>query len=210
MKAYLIGGGGFSAEVLEAISGSRDHHNLELPGFFDDNAALAGTDVAGLPYLGVIEEFLVRTDAGAGYFIAIGNNAVRERLSERFDSAKRAALTVIHPTAVVSPLAQIGPGSYVGAHSFVGPYVRIGRHVIVNVNVSVGHNATVSDFAQLCPGVRVSGFSEIGRGAFLGSNSVTAPSVRVGNNAKIAASSFVSRHVPDEKLAVGVPAKVVN
>jgi len=44
----------------------------------------------------------------------------------------------------------------------------------------------------------------------IGSHSVIMPGVTVGENAVIGAMSFVNRDIPDDCVAVGVPAKVIK
>ena len=44
----------------------------------------------------------------------------------------------------------------------------------------------------------------------IGSHSVVMPGVTVGENAVIGAMSFVNRDIPDNCVAVGVPAKVIR
>lgn len=208
MDVYLIGGGGFSFEVLEAF---RDAHpDRPIAGLFDDDTRLQQKSSSGIPYLGTVSEFISNTPPNSAYIMAIGDNEVREALDAQFTVESKIPIAVIHPTACVSPTAQIDEGAYIGAFSFVGPKVQIGRHVIINVNASIGHDTVLSDFVQVCPGARVSGFAQIGRGAFLASNSVIPPSGKVGEYARLAANSFAPRLLPARRLAIGVPALPVD
>ena len=50
---------------------------------------------------------------------------------------------------------------------------------------------------------------EIGEESFIGARSVIMPGVRIGRNCVIGAGSIVTKDVPDESVACGVPAKVV-
>ena len=44
----------------------------------------------------------------------------------------------------------------------------------------------------------------------LGTHSVVMPGVTIGKNSVIGAFSFVTKSIPDNSIAVGVPAKVVK
>jgi sugar O-acyltransferase (sialic acid O-acetyltransferase NeuD family) len=208
MQIYLIGAGGFAGEVIEAFETA--HPDLKLAGVFDDDTRLIEKNATGLPYLGVIEEFLVNAPPSSFYVLAIGDNEIRERLDERFSGESARALTVIHPAAVVSPQSKIEDGAYIGAFAFVGPRCSIGRQALINVGASIGHDAVLGDYCQICPGARVSGYVKIGRGAFLASNSVVPPGGKIGAYAKLAANSFAARPVPDKQLALGVPARIIS
>jgi acetyltransferase-like isoleucine patch superfamily enzyme len=44
----------------------------------------------------------------------------------------------------------------------------------------------------------------------IGSHSVIMPGVTIGENSIVGACSFVSRNIPDNAMAYGVPAKIVK
>jgi acetyltransferase-like isoleucine patch superfamily enzyme len=44
----------------------------------------------------------------------------------------------------------------------------------------------------------------------IGSHSVIMPGVTVGENAVVGAMSFIKRNIPDNCVAMGVPAKVIS
>jgi bifunctional UDP-N-acetylglucosamine pyrophosphorylase/glucosamine-1-phosphate N-acetyltransferase len=52
--------------------------------------------------------------------------------------------------------------------------------------------------------------TEIGEGAFLGSDTMLVAPVRIGRRARTGAGSVVTRDVPDDSVAVGVPARVIR
>ena len=52
--------------------------------------------------------------------------------------------------------------------------------------------------------------SMIGGNCRIGSHSVVMPGVGVGENAVIGAFSFVNEDIPDNVIAVGVPAKIIK
>lgn len=200
----LIGAGGVSAEIIEAAELS----GWTVSQLYDDNPALLGRELLGGRCIGSINDFA--QSAPARYILAIGNNDVREQVGQRLAQAGHIAQTIVHQSAVVSGCAEVGRGVYIGAGAFIGPWAAIGDHAIVNVAASVGHDASIGACAQLCPGVRISGGARVGAGAFIGSNAVVAPRVIMGDWARLGAASFAARAVPAGKLAVGVPARLVE
>lgn len=204
-RVYIIGAAGFSLEVVEALCDCE----VSIAGLFDDDTRLQERNSTGIPYLGVVEEFILNTAPESPYVLAIGDNELRERFDRRFMMESKLAFTVIHPAACVSPRAQISDGAYIAPFAFVGPRCVIGRQALLNVGCSIGHDSVLGDYVQVCPGARLSGHSQIGTGAFIASNAVVPPSGRIGKYAKLAANSFAARPIPDYALAVGVPARVV-
>ena len=51
--------------------------------------------------------------------------------------------------------------------------------------------------------------TEIGEDTFVGSNATLFP-VKIGKNVKIGAGAVVTKDVPDNHMAIGVPAKIVK
>ena len=52
--------------------------------------------------------------------------------------------------------------------------------------------------------------SMIGGNCRIGSHTVVMPGVTIGENAVVGAMSFVNCDIPDDCVAAGVPAKVIN
>jgi acetyltransferase EpsM len=201
-QLVVIGAGGFSMEVMEAATLA----GWQSFALYDDDAAKHGQSILGSRCLGPIAEF--ERSAPARFVLAIGNNALRQRLGERLEAAGHQPTSVFHPTTVISPTARIGSGTFLGPFVWVGPQVQLGRHALINAGVSIGHDAVLGSWVQLCPGTRISGFCSVGDGAFLGSNSVLGPRVVMEEWSQLAAASFAWRTIPARRLAVGSPAKI--
>ncbi len=50
----------------------------------------------------------------------------------------------------------------------------------------------------------------VGNNVFIGMNSIIMPGVNIGNNVIIGAGSIVTKDIPDNSVACGVPAKVIE
>lgn len=92
------------------------------------------------------------------------------------------------------------------------PYlIEIGDDVtITNAVVFHTHDGGVGVFRKEYPGINVLGKIRVGNNVFIGSNSIIMPNVVIGDNVVIGSGSVVSRNVPSNSLAVGVPAKVIK
>ncbi len=93
--------------------------------------------------------------------------------------------------------------------------VRIGARCLIGANVTI----TDTDFHTLAPVNRrhVSDPAqistdpvEIGENVFIGTNATILKGVTIGRNAVIGAGSVVSRDIPDNAVAAGVPCRIIG
>lgn len=92
-----------------------------------------------------------------------------------------------------------------------------GEGIEIGANTLIGINCLImdSDFHDLNPNKRFGGKAKsakvtIGRNVFLGSNVVVLKGVKIGDNTVIANGSVVTKSIPDNVIAAGVPAKVIR
>ncbi|HJV25105.1 MAG TPA: NeuD/PglB/VioB family sugar acetyltransferase [Aromatoleum sp.] len=163
MDVLIVGAGGHGRSVAEAILLGGTHRVI---GFFDD-AWPDLKDVCGCPVLGKLSELKGSREYASHVIVAIGNNAIRERLYARILASDLALATVVHPKAIVSPRAVLGAGCAVMAGAVVGTEARLGQGVIVNCNATVDHQCIVNDFGHLGVNACMAGGAVLGRGAWM-------------------------------------------
>lgn len=162
-RLLVVGAGGHGRSVAEAAELSGQ---FEAVGFLDD-ALLAGKSVLNVAVLGPMVSMSHHRSAADQTIVAIGNNAVREKLMLQLTSAGFVHATVIHPRAIVSPSAVLSEGSAVMAGAIVGTEARLGVGSIVNCGAVVDHHAIVEDFGHLGVNASMAGGTALGRGAWM-------------------------------------------
>jgi len=92
------------------------------------------------------------------------------------------------------------------------PYlIEIGDNVTITQNVAFHtHDGGVGLFRGKYPGINVFGRIKIGDNVFIGSHTIFLPGVEIGDNVIIGAGSIVSKNIPSNSVAVGVPARVIK
>ncbi|MFF4272860.1 acetyltransferase [Streptomyces sp. NPDC001536] len=201
----IVGAGGFARETAQAVL---DAGESKLLGHLDDNPALHGTEVDGVPVLGGCD--LVHHLPDARVVICVGNPrdyAARVRLVRRLGLPTDRYATVVHPTAVVSSTSWIGPGSVLLAHCALTAAVRLGAHVAVMPHVVLTHDDVVEDYATLTSGVRLGGGVRVKRGAYVGSGALLREGTTVGAWSQIGMGSNVLGDIPPGEVWVGSPAR---
>ncbi|MDH5189873.1 MAG: acyltransferase [Gammaproteobacteria bacterium] len=92
------------------------------------------------------------------------------------------------------------------------PYlITLGENVTLSKNVSlITHDGGVGIFRDEMPGINLFGRIDIRDNTFIGINTVILPGVEIGPNTVIGAGSLVTRNIPAEVVAAGVPARVLG
>lgn len=201
-RLVIVGCGGHAkviTEIVEAINAKEATY--ELLGFVDDFTDCLS--FMGYPVLGKLSAL----DAleAVEIVIAIGNNSTRRKLADSL--AGKGFATLIHPLAYVSKRARIGRGSVIMAHALVNTEAFIGEHVIINSSAVVEHDNILGDFVHVSPGAILAGTVTIGVETHVGLGANVRQNIHIGNNVTIGAGAVVVKNIPDNKVAVGIPAR---
>lgn len=202
----LLGASGLAREVLATV---RVMPEAWLPvGALDDNTALHGTQIDGLPVLGGMER--VHDHGSAAVIACIANvrrpdgRAVLER---RLDLSADRWATLVHPAASLAPGVEVGCGSILLAGVVVTAPQRVGRHVVAMPHVLLTHDDEVGDYVTLAGGAILGGGVHVRPRAFVGQRAVIREHVEIGAEAVIGMGSVVLRDVPPHETWAGVPAR---
>ena len=82
--------------------------------------------------------------------------------------------------------------------------------MVINRGVSIGHHSILEEYAACNPGVTVSGQCVVGEGATIGSGATVLDQKIIGDGSIVGAGSVVTKDIPKDVVAYGVPAKVIK
>jgi sugar O-acyltransferase (sialic acid O-acetyltransferase NeuD family) len=207
----IVGTGGFAREVHQVVEDLNDDGaGWNVLGFLDDEPSRHGTQVHGLPVLGGTD--WVRGREGIAVAVGVGATAGRRRVVRVLTRASAAVEfpTLVHPLAWVGNRIDVGTGTIVCAGSLLTTDLRLGDHVIVNLDCTIGHDSSIGDFVTMAPSVNVSGAVEVGEGCDLGTGASIIQGVAIGEWTILGAGSVVTKDLPANVTAVGVPAKPIK
>lgn len=89
-----------------------------------------------------------------------------------------------------------------------GGYIRIGKHTLVGPHCQFYTPQHPMDYVERREEKETAYPITIGEDCWLGGNVVVCPGVTIGNRCIIAAGSVVTKDIPDDSLAAGIPAVV--
>lgn len=205
----IVGAGGHAAVVADALLAAGQC----VLGFIDNNAALQGSRLCGLPVLGGDAVLVDHTPAQVQLANGIGGTGgegLRSAVQRKLEAAGWRFVQVRHPSAVVSPFAQLGADTQLLAHSVVQAGAALGAGCIVNSAAIVEHDVKLGAFvhiacnATLCGGVIVGAHSHVGAAA------VVRQGVRLGEATVVGAGAVVVDDFNGGGTLIGVPARPMN
>src|SRR4051812_41968648 len=81
------------------------------------------------------------------FFIAIGNNNIRQNIYNNLAGLNLLPVNVIHPSAVIDYSVEIAPhGVMIAPNVTINPLVKIGTGVICNTYCVIEHECVIEDF----------------------------------------------------------------
>lgn len=201
-NVIVIGGGGHAKVVVSTLMAL----GVSIQAVYDDDPDKWGKDLCGVKIAGPLSDLDKMVEGKA--ILAIGDNKTRSSLAKRF--RKFNWLTVVHPHAFIHSSVSIGKGTVVFAGAVIQPDAVIGDHCIVNTNAAVDHDCVVGDYAHLGPGSCLAGDVTVREGAFLATGGVAIIGTNIGKWSVVGAGGVVTKDIPDNVTAVGVPARVIK
>lgn len=210
-RVVIIGAGGHAREVAEIMRHqSQTRSELTVLGFVVEDLGLIEGDTHGIPVLGDWSWLEAVDQRDLAVICAVGAPEARKRIVERADSMGLSFVNAISPSAYLSPDAKIGRGVMIFPKTVVSTHSFIGDHAIINTGATISHDTRVGRYGTISPGVHVAGNVSLGEGCYLGIGSSVIHRISVGDWSVIGAGAAVTRDIPDNVTAVGVPAKVIK
>lgn len=207
----IVGAKGFAKEVLEIFHLKKKLDNIC---FYDDiNTQDVDYVFNKFPILRSEEEVSIyfKRKNSNKYTIAIGNPHRRYLIFKKFQSLGGQFSSVISPQARIGNYdISIGIGSNILSNAIISNSATIGKGCLIYYNAIITHDCKLGSFVELSPGATLLGRSKIGDYSQIGSNATILPDIKIGKNVLIGAGAVVTSNIPDNSVAVGIPAKIIK
>lgn len=201
-RLLIVGGGNGAVQILDALTKLPNQRAIAI---LDDNAALHGQHVAGVPILGPIDVERAADMVAAGKFdaavISISTSIpARARIFEQWKSRGIAFANVIHPSCVVGINVTWGEGNVVMAFCHFGACATIGYNNFLSAYCSVEHHCTLGSHCSFGPAVVTSSRVQIGDRVRFGTGIYIEPGIQIGAGSVIASGLAIAQHISPQSL----------
>lgn len=206
MNIVVIGAGGNSKVVLDIL----EMNNYNVIGLLDDDKSIHGKEVLGVNVIGSIDMLDSLSPTDTKVILSFGDPKLREKM---YDIVKQKGFSFekcIHPSAVISKHASIAEGVIINAGVTIHPDVDISNNVVIGMNSSISHDSVVESFVHISPGARLTGNTTVKKCADVGAGVTVIPGITIGQDSIIGAGAVVTKDIPANCTAVGIPAKPIK
>lgn len=174
--------------------------------FYDDN--YPDTDTVGTWSVeGSLPDLLKAENRPSFAFVAIGNNHIREAITQKLEKLGFSIPALIHPTAIISKHAKVGGATAIFAGVVVNAFAVIGKGCIINSRSVVEHDNIIEDFVHVSPGTCLAGNVTVKKYSWVGIGSSVKQGVTIGENSIVGAGAAVVSDIQDNLVVAGTPAK---
>ncbi len=139
------------------------------------------------------------------FFVAIGNNTIREEIQEKLISKGFSVVKIVHPSAIIGTDVEIGIGTVIMAGVVINSSSKIGNGCIINTSCSLDHDNIIGDYVHISPGSNLAGAVTVGKGCWLGVGSVVSNNINICSGCKVGAGAVVVKDITELGTYVGVP-----
>jgi len=206
----IVGAGGFGREVKTIIDAiNKNNKSYNFLGYYDDNIA-KGTIINNFPVLGNLNDLNALTTP-TDVVLGIGNPNVKSKIIATLKNELLHFPTLIHPSVIISEDAiTIENGCIICAGTIITCNIKIGKFVTLNLMCTVGHDTVIGDYASFMPSVNISGEVHIEENVYVGTGAKIINQLTIGKATIVGAGAVVSKSLPENCTAVGIPAKPIK
>lgn len=174
-KLLIIGAGGLGRMTLEIV-------NKEYDCFFVDDNYSSGETVCATKVVGNIKDIPLLRSSYKNFIVAIGNNDIREKVTQYCLSNGLKLVNAISHLSYVSEWASVGDGCIIFQFATIQNNATIGNGTVICSHSEIHHDSIIGNYCVIYPNSTVRTYAKVEDKVKCGSN------VSIGNGCVISAS----------------------
>ncbi len=209
-KIVVVGASGHAKVIIDILEREGKYIIIGLIDSYKEK----GKKTFGYAILGTekIIPQLIKDENLFGAVLAIGDNNIRKELFYKIEKIQPNFnyVNAIHPKAVIGTKVKIGKGVVIMPGVIVNTQSKIDDFCILNTKSTLDHECKMKKFSSLGPGTNVGGNVKIGECTAISLGAKVIENIIIGAHTVVGAGSLVIRDIDNNKVAFGVPAKIIR
>ena len=209
-RVLILGGGGGAALVLDVITNSMTQQAV---GILDNNPALAGTFLMGVPILGGFDlaiRLWQEKKFDALISTVVRDVADRAAIFERFTKLGIPFTNIIAPSASIRSEARLGKGNLVVHGCYIATGTTLGDNNFLAAGTYIEHHSTVGSHCTFGPRTSLSGKVKVADRVKFGTHVAVEPYIEIGAESVIASGVVLTSHVPERSIVKNAVSPIVR
>ena len=209
-NVLIVGFSGHSKVIIDIIEKEGQYTIIGLLDAYRN----VGEETLGYKIVGKEENLpnLLNEYPDTKIFIAIGDNWIRKKVSEKIISIvpKIDFATAIHPSAQIGKNVIIGKGVAIMAGAIINSETQIGDFTIINTKASIDHDSKMFNFSSLAPNATTGGNVIVGEYSAVSIGATIKHGISIGRHTVIGAGALLMNDCGDNLIMYGIPAKQIR
>jgi len=202
---YILGAGAIARKTLNVYKELGKF--TEIGGLIEENCERGDLKIHAKS---VIDASIIHNLPKDTLFIGAMGSPKRKRWIEEIKGKGFNFDRVIHPSVIIGDFVDIGEGCIIFPGVILSCDAKIGQHTTIDVGSTVGHDCKIGNFVTIGPGVNIAGNVTINDECWIGIGVKIINRVSIGKGSFLGAGAVVTKDIPENVLAVGVPAKPIK
>jgi sugar O-acyltransferase (sialic acid O-acetyltransferase NeuD family) len=189
---FILGSSGFAKEIVAYAADVFPERKCVLVNDFSDDIGVIS-----------VSEYWNKVANLEGLSI-LGSGRCEIRLKMMHEIKPPIAILVHHKSVV---FGSVNPGCVVAPGAVIAPNAILSDHVVVNYNATIGHDCVIGELSIVGPGASIGGWCKVGKGVYIGAGALIREKLRIGDNAVVGMGAVITKDVPANMVAIGIPAR---
>ena len=211
----IVGAGGLGSQLVERVLSDPANGTIFcLTGIYDDRVR-KGSDIerwsnafnCQLSHYSDSSTLPLRDSTC--FVPAVGNPFEKEKYVRFIEGLGGVFISLRHIDNEFAHTANVGE-SIIFKNCVIGPDTKVGDYVWFDRNSILSHGSSIDDFCHIGPNVTIGGNVSIGSNSIIHSGALIANGITIGTGCVVGLGSVVLKDVPDGKVVLGNPARVVS
>ncbi|MCX6232347.1 MAG: NeuD/PglB/VioB family sugar acetyltransferase [Bacteroidetes bacterium] len=204
----VVGAKGHAKEILELLYQQNKLNGLY---FYDDISDDLGEILFGqFPIIRSLKDVQKHFINNPEFILGLGNPSLRKMLSVKLIEQGGKLISIIAKSSSIGHFdVQLENGINIMQNAMISNSVRVEMGTLINAFVSIHHDVIIEEFCEVSPHAILLGGCKIGAFTYIGTNATILPNIIIGNNVVVGAGALVTKNLPDNAVAIGVPARII-